>query len=269
MARVQPPSSALRPGESVVEQRWDPARYRRNAAFVAELGRPLLDLLAPAPGERILDLGCGDGALTALIAEHARVFGVDASAEQVAAARARGLEAAIADGTRLGFAGEFDAVFSNAALHWMRDPDAVIDGVWRALKPGGRFVAECGGAGNVETVRRALATALARRGVDAEAASPWYFPEPGEYRARLERRGFRVMTLALLPRPTRLPGALADWLDTFAESFLATVPPQTRPSVKSEVEDMLRDELTDAAGIWTVDYVRLRFSALKPPEAAP
>ena len=262
------PSSTLRPGDRVVEQRWDPARYRRNAGFVAELGEPLLDLLAPAPGERILDLGCGDGALTRRIAARASVLGVDASPEQVAAARGRGLEARVADGTRLSFDAEFDAVFSNAALHWMRDPDAAIDGVWRALKPGGRFVAECGGAGNVETVRRALAAALARRGVDAEAASPWYFPAPEEYRARLERRGFRILSLALLPRPTRLPGALADWLDTFAESFLATVPPQTRPSVKAEVEDMLRDALTDASGTWIVDYVRLRFAALKPAEAA-
>jgi trans-aconitate methyltransferase len=267
MARSHRPSSSLRPGEKIVEQRWDPARYQRVAGFVAELGRPLLDLLAPRPGERILDLGCGDGALTALIAAEARVTGVDGSAEQVAAARARGLDAAVADGTRLAFDAEFDAVFSNAALHWMRDPDAVIDGVWRALKPGGRFVAECGGAGNVETVRRALAEALARRGVDAGAASPWYFPAPEEYRARLERRGFRIVSMALIPRPTPLPGALADWLDTFAESFLATVPPQIRPRVKAEVEDMLRGTLADAAGAWTVDYVRLRFAAVKPAEA--
>jgi trans-aconitate methyltransferase len=266
MARSRRPSSALRAGAGIVDQHWDPARYQRNAGFVAALGEPLLDLLAPAAGERILDLGCGDGALTERIAAHARVTGVDASAKQVAAARARGLDAAVADGTQLGFDAEFDAVFSNAALHWMRDPDAVIDGVWRALKPGGRFVAECGGDGNVQAVRRALAAALARRGVDAEAASPWYFPTPEAYRARLERRGFRVKALTLLPRPTKLPGALADWLDTFAESFLATVPPQTRPTVKAEVEDMLRKEMVDPAGTWTVDYVRLRFVAVKPPE---
>jgi len=269
MARSPRPSSTLRPGSNVVEQHWDPARYRRNAGFVAALGAPLLELLAPTPGERVLDLGCGDGALTAKIAARAHVTGVDASAEQVAAARARGLDAAVVDGTRLAFDAAFDAVFSNAALHWMRDPDAVIDGVWRALKPGGRFVAECGGAGNVETVRRALATALARRGVDAEAASPWYFPAPEEYRARLEARGFHVLSMALIPRPTVLPGSLADWLDTFAESFLATVPPQTRPMVKTEVEDALRGEFADAAGVWTVDYVRLRFAARKPQEARP
>ena len=263
------PSSAARPGRQVIEQHWDPARYRRNAAFVAALGEPLVELLASRPGERILDLGCGDGALTEKIAARARVTAVDASPEQVAAARARGLDAAVADGARLDFAAAFDAVFSNAALHWMRDPDAVIAGVWRALKPGGRFVAECGGAGNVESVRRALAAVLARRGVDADAANPWYFPEPGEYRHRLEQQGFRVASIALIPRPTPLPGALSDWLDTFAESFLATVPPQTRASVKAEVEESLRPMLLGADGVWTVDYVRLRFVALKPEEARP
>jgi SAM-dependent methyltransferase len=262
-------NSATRPAAGIVEQRWDPARYQRNAGFVARLGEPLLDLLAPQPQERILDLGCGDGALTMLIARRAAaVIGVDASAEQVAAARARGLSAEVADGARLDFSAEFDAVFSNAALHWMRDPDAVIAGVWRALKPGGRFVAECGGAGNVEAVRLALAAALARRGIDAEAANPWYFPTAAEYRARLERRGFVVTSIALIPRPTLLPGPLSDWLDTFAESFLATVPPQTRPSLKAEVEEMLHGRLADAAGAWTMDYVRLRFSALKPLEKA-
>ena len=269
MVRFPRRNSAARPGAGIAGQRWDPARYQRNAGFVARLGEPLLELLAPQPQERILDLGCGDGALTALLARRAEVIGVDASAEQVAAARARGLAAEVADGASLDFAGEFDAVFSNAALHWMRDPDAVIAGVWRALKPGGRFVAECGGAGNVETVRRALAEALARHGIDAEAANPWYFPSAEEYRVRLERHGFAVASIALIPRPTRLPGSLADWLDTFAESFLATVPPQTRPSLKHEVEETLRGRLTDAAGAWTVDYVRLRFNALKPPERAP
>src|SRR5579859_7306931 len=179
-------SNTAVPGERVVEQRWDPGRYRENAGFVAVLGEPLLDLLAPKPGERILDLGCGDGALTRKIAAVARVVAVDASADQVQAARARGLDAHVMDGTRLGFEREFDAVFSNAALHWMRDPDAVIDGVWRALKPGGRFVAECGGAGNVAAVREALCRAVARRGVDGHAVSPWYFPSVDEYQGRLE-----------------------------------------------------------------------------------
>jgi trans-aconitate methyltransferase len=269
MATARQPNSPVRPGDEIVEQHWDPARYQRNAGFVAVLGQPVVELLAPRPDERILDLGCGDGALTAVLAEQAWVTAVDASAEQVAAARVRGLDAHVADGTQLGFAEEFDAVFSNAALHWMRDPDAVIDGVWRALKPGGRFVAECGGAGNVATVLEALHAAVARRGADGHAVNPWYFPSVDEYRARLKRRGFTVASIDLIPRPTRLPGRLADWLDTFAESFLAAVPAEERGAVKDEVEAAVRVPLCDANGAWTVDYARLRFAALKPMGGAP
>jgi SAM-dependent methyltransferase len=267
MPRVPLPANSPARSGAIVEQHWYPERYRRNAGFVAALGQPVLELLAPERGERILDLGCGDGALTAILAQRAHVVAVDASPAQVDAARARGLDARVADGASLEFDAEFDAVFSNAALHWMRAPDRVIDGVWRALKPGGRFVAECGGAGNVERVRAALAAVLARRGVAAEAANPWYFPAPEEYRARLERRGLIVRSLALIPRPTPLPGALSDWLDTFAESYLATAPPAERSAVKQEVEAVLAGEMRDRAGLWTVDYVRLRFVAVKPGRA--
>jgi len=268
MATARQPNSSVRPGGKVVEQHWDPARYQRNAGFVAALGQPVVALLAPRPDERILDLGCGDGALTAILARQAHVSAVDASADQVAAARARGLDAQVADGTQLRFAEEFDAVFSNAALHWMRDPDAVIDGVWRALKPGGRFVAECGGAGNVATVLDALHAVVARYGVDGHAVGPWYFPSVDDYRGRLERRGFIVSSIDLIPRPTPLPGRLADWLDTFAESFLAAVPPKERGTVKDELETMLGAALR-ANGVWTVDYVRLRFAAVKPRTGSP
>jgi len=251
------------PGRPVVEQRWDPDRYRRNAAFVPALGRGVAELLAPRPGERILDLGCGDGALTIELARIASVVGVDSSAEQVAAAKSHGLDARVMDGTALTFDGEFDAVFSNASLHWMRDPDAVIAGVWRALKPGGRFVAEFGGAGNAAAVQQALLAALARRGIDGSAAVPWYFPTIAEYRGRLERRGFTVTSIALIPRPTPLPGRLADWLETFAESLLALAPDDTRADVKDEVEAFARARLFQD-GVWSVDYVRLRFAAVKP-----
>jgi len=147
------------------EQTWDPDRYARNARFVADLGAPLIDLLAPQPGERILDLGCGDGALTERLAAcGCTVVGVDGSAEQITAAKTRGLDAHVMNGEALTFSHEFDAVFSNAALHWMKRADAVIEGVRRALKPGGRFVAEMGGAGCVAKVRGAVKAALARRG---------------------------------------------------------------------------------------------------------
>ena len=246
-------------------QRWDPEGYARHARFVSELGAPVVELLALQPGERILDLGCGDGVLTErLVALGCRVVGVDASAEQVAAARARGLDVRVAAGERLDFAGEFDAVFSNAALHWMQDADAVIDGVWRALRPGGRFVAECGGHGCVATIAGALADALARRGIDATRWNPWYFPTPEDYGARLAARGFRVRSIRLVPRPTPLPGDVTGWLETFAQGFTAALPVAERPAFLAEVREALRPRLCDAGGRWTADYVRLRFAADKP-----
>ena len=158
-------------------QTWNPQTYAHNARFVSDLAGPVVELLAPRRGERILDLGCGDGVLTAkLAAMGCRMVGVDASAPQIAAARGLGLDARVADGERLNFDAEFDAVFSNAALHWMRRPDAVIAGVWRALAPGGRFAGEMGGHGCVAKIRAALIAAVARRGLDGEAVNPWYFP---------------------------------------------------------------------------------------------
>lgn len=243
-------------------QHWDPQRYNENAGFVAELGAPLLDLLRPRAGERILDLGCGEGALTAKIAASgAEVLGVDASPDQVAAAKARGLKVLVMDGAALTFEKEFDGVLSNAALHWMLDPDAVLRGVARALRPGGRFIAEMGGAGNVGIITAALFAALEARGLDPQAAYPWYFPTPEAYQAKLEAAGFVADTIALIPRPTPLPGEMGGWLETFAESFLKQVPAAERAKLIEEVVERLRPSLCDDQGQWSADYVRLRFSA--------
>jgi trans-aconitate methyltransferase len=245
-------------------QTWDPESYARNARFVSDLGAPVLELLAPRAGERILDLGCGDGVLTAkLAAMGCDVIGVDASSAQVEATQKLGVEARVMDGEHLSFANEFDAVFSNAALHWMRNPDPVIAGVARALSQGARFVAEMGGHGCVETVKRALVDALDRRGINGQAANPWYFPTVEDYSARLTKHGFTIDYIALIPRPTPLPGDVIAWLETFAQNFTATLALAERPAYLAEVQEELRPKLCDAAGKWTADYVRLRFAAKK------
>lgn len=246
-------------------QSWNPERYARNARFVAELGMPVFELLAPQSGERVLDIGCGDGALTKKLVEAGcQVVGIDGSAEQVEAAKRLGIDARVMDAHCLDFENEFDAVFSNAALHWMKRPDDVIAGVWRALKPCGRFVAEFGGYGCVEKIKSALVSALDRRGYNGEAAVPWYFPSVAEYTQRLESRGFKINYIALIPRPTPLPGDITGWLETFAESFTNVLPEAERRGFIEEVQSALRPVLCDSEGKWTADYVRLRFAAEKP-----
>ena len=258
-------SGRYHPGMSPV-QTWDPEAYARHARFVSDLGSPVMELLAPQPGERILDLGCGDGALTKRLADlGCEVVAVDSSAPQIEAARKLGLDAHVMSAEALPFQEEFDAVFSNAALHWIKRADPMIAAVYRSLKPGGRFVAECGGYGCVEKIRTALVQALDRRGIDGEARVPWYFPTPGDYATRLERAGFRVDSMALIPRPTPLPGDLTGWLETFAQSFVHGLPDGARSEYLQEVRAVLEPQLRESTGIWVADYVRLRFAATKVP----
>jgi trans-aconitate methyltransferase len=247
------------------KQHWSAERYAEHAGFVPALGAAVLDLLRPQPGERILDLGCGDGVLTRRIAETgAAVVAVDAAPDMVAAARARGLDARVMPGQSLAFVREFDAVFSNAALHWMRPPEAVLAGVARALKPGGRFVAEMGGHNNTAAIMVALAAVLARRGLDARRLSPWYFPSAAAYREKLEATGFRVEQIAIVPRPTPLPGAIEGWLDSFCDDFFDPLAETDRPAARAEIVALLQPILRDETGTWIADYVRLRFRATIP-----
>jgi trans-aconitate methyltransferase len=248
-----------------MQQTWDASLYAGNGRFVALLAGSLVEALEPKAGERILDLGCGDGFLTQRLAESgATMVGVDSSPQMIAAAQERGVDARYASGEALPFDGEFDAVFSNAALHWMSDHDAVLRGVYRALKPGGRFVAECGGQGNIAAIRVALLAVLTRLGLPAERIENNHFFSSAEYRARLESRGFLVEEITLTPRLTPLPSGMADWLQTFRSSVLEQLPASERPAAMEQIVGLLKPVLCDRDGNWTADYVRLRFVARRP-----
>ncbi len=248
---------------TAISQTWSARDYDRNARFVSDLAGGVLEWLSARPGERILDLGCGDGELTAgLLQKGCRVVGVDISDDMLRAARARGLDVRRMSGEALSFDEEFDAVFSNAALHWMTNPRKVAEGVFRALRPSGRFVAEMGGHGNVAAIITAMRAVARMRGADESLAGPWFFPAPEEYAAILREAGLRVRRIALIPRPTHLPSGMSAWLNTFRHVFFEQFG-EDAPVVRAEVEDLLRPVLCDSKGDWTADYVRLRVEAVK------
>ncbi|MGE0227941.1 MAG: methyltransferase domain-containing protein [Dehalococcoidia bacterium] len=250
-------------------QAWDAAAYGRRFGFVAQLAEDLVGLLDPQPGERIVDLGCGTGTLAAAIAARgADVLGIDADPAMIEAARVAypALRFEVISAYDVTIDPPVDAVFSNAALHWMTRPEDVLRRVAAALRPGGRFVAEMGGGRNTELVSNALRDALTRRGIPPERqARPWYFPTPAEYATLLERHGFEVRALWHFERFTQLaPGehALADWLTMFASPITSVLTPEDEAALRLEVEDATRDALY-IDGHWHVDYRRLRFVAVR------
>ena len=252
-------------------QTWDAEVYEKNGAFVHGLAGGVVEWLAAQPGESILDLGCGDGQLTARIAAMgANVIGVDASPQMAAAARACGIKVDEAQAESLPYADRtFDAVFSNAVLHWVRGQDAMMAEVHRVLRAGGRFVAEMGGYGNIAAIRVALIAVLARHGFDGREDNVNHFPTPEAYTKRLTQHGFHVEKIALIPRPTPLPeGGMSAWIKTFRRGLLGTLPEAMRDTIVEEAVALLESALRDEEGNWSADYVRLRFIARAWPHTA-
>jgi trans-aconitate methyltransferase len=243
---------------------WNSRTYDQNARFVSDLGMPVVALLAPMSGERVLDLGCGDGTLTVkLQAVGSSVVGIDPSEDFIQEAIAKGVDARLGDGRQLDFQDEFDAVFSNAVLHWIPEASSVADGVYRSLKQGGRFVGEFGGHGNIAAIMTSLVATLRRYGVQLEERLGWYYPTVAEYRAVLEQSGFEVESMELIPRPTPLPTGMMGWLTTFRGTYLREKLGDQADAALAEIVENLRFALCDRSGNWTADYVRLRFLAFK------
>lgn len=249
-----------------VSNQWNATRYETQHAFVWQYGKSLIELLSPQASERIVDLGCGTGQLAAeLAASGAQVEGIDASPAMIEQASRNypHLSFTVADARTFQVAQPVDAVFSNAVLHWIAEPDAVIQQVRQALKIGGRFVAEFGGQGNIAGIRQALQQALAP--YRASISDPWYFPSLSEYVSRLERQGFEVVYAVLFDRPTLLQGGeegLANWLQTFANAFLTALTAETQHQVIQTIETQLRPTHY-SNGNWTADYRRLRLVAIR------
>ncbi len=255
--------------EQAGAESWDARLYDRSFGFVSAFGADMVDLLDPKPGEIIVDLGCGTGELAvAIAARGAQVIGIDADAAMVARARAqhRDMRFIQADGHDFRVDAPVDAVFSNAALHWMTEPTRVIGCVARALRPNARFVAEMGAYKNIKTITDALYQALAEQGVAAESVVfPWFFPRPSSYVAMLRESGLEIDYLHYFARPTPLDdceNGLADWMHMFARHFLDAAPPEAVEAVIARTEALTRESLCPD-GRWVTDYTRLRFVARK------
>lgn len=250
------------------ENQWKSTLYESKHSFVWQYGADLLELLSPQQGERILDLGCGTGQLTqAIAAQGAIAIGIDKASTMIEQAQKNypDLRFEVADAINFHFEEPFDAVFSNAALHWIKQPELVIACIWESLKPAGRFVAEFGGKGNIKAIAIAISNALEIAGYPVEPLSLWYFPSIGEYATKLEKQGFSVTYATLFERPTCLEDGdkgLQNWIEMFANSLLQQIPASERTAVIQNVENQLRPKLYQD-GCWVADYKRIRIVATK------
>ncbi|MEA5504123.1 methyltransferase domain-containing protein [Halotia wernerae UHCC 0503] len=253
---------------SLLPNDWDTDLYENKHAFVWEYGQNLLKLLNPKPGESILDLGCGTGQLTAKIAQTGcKITGIDHASSMIEKARQNypDLSFNVADARNFRVNQPVDAVFSNAVLHWIKEADQAIASISQALKPGGRFVAEFGGRGNIQAITQALDSALEAIAISAPALNPWYFPSIGEYATLLEQQSFDVTYATLYARPTLLAegeAGMANWIKMFADAFLVGLTVDQQIQIIRTVEEHLKPILYQQ-GNWTADYRRICIVAVK------
>ena len=247
---------------------WNPTLYDQKHSFVSNFGLGLVELLAPKPYETILDVGCGTGDLAHKIAEFgADVTGIDASANMVEQAKAKypALSFSVQDATKLAFYEQFDAVFSNATLHWIKEPETALRSIYTSLKHGGRFVAEFGGQDNVKIITNAIIRQFHAAKIPfSKLDFPWYFPSIAQYTTLLEKVGFRVVLAHHYDRPTPLDGedGLKNWIHMFAGQFFEKNDITNKQQILDAIENELRPVIYED-GQWIADYKRLRILAIK------
>jgi ubiquinone/menaquinone biosynthesis C-methylase UbiE len=253
---------------NILKDRWNPKLYDQKHSFVSKYGDDLVELLAPKEGENILDLGCGTGDLAKKLSDlKAEVTGADKSENMVAQAISKypNINFIVKDATELEYHEEFDAVFSNATLHWVKPPHLALECIFNSLKKGGRFVAEFGGKGNVKIITDGIISQISIAGLAFEMDQfPWFYPSIGEYSSLMEAAGFRVTFAQHYDRPTPLDGdnGLRNWIDMFGSNLLEGIPKDKKEQIIVNVENNLKEVLFKD-GNWVADYKRIRVFGIK------
>jgi trans-aconitate methyltransferase len=257
-------SCSVSQGLRMSKQNWNPSEYVKHASFVPAMANDVVDLLDPKKGEVILDIGCGDGELTQRLQEKGcSVIGIDSSPSMIEAAKNLGIESYVMDGNNISYQNKFDAIFSNAALHWLTQPEKTIKGAYLALKDNGRFVGEFGGKGNIAALLKAIQEVFEENSDFGQFHMPWFFPTIEEYQALLEQAGFHVKYIELIPRPTPLKSGIEKWLEIFADGITGHMSQVQKVAFLDLVKNKLLPVLYTEQSGWTADYVRLRFEATK------